>query len=47
MEYFKNYKIIWLGWNHHNNHDKIWGMLELKDGRYYSFWGKRKKNSSF
>lgn len=43
----KLYEIKWLGWNNHNNSDKIWGWLQMNDGRKYCFWGRRGKTLQF
>ena len=42
-----NYHIEWLGYNNEESHDKIWGWLNLKDGRKYCFWGRRGKKLRF
>ena len=41
------YKVEWLGWNNEGNSDKVWGWLEMKDGRKYCFWGRRGKTLKF
>lgn len=41
------YEIIWLGWDHSGNSDKVWGYLEMADGRYFAFWGRRGKTLRF
>lgn len=37
-----------IGWHHEDNHDKIWGVLQLSERNYNSrkyliFWGRRGK----
>lgn len=35
-----------IGWYHEDNHDKIWGVLQLNKsirGKYLIFWGRRGK----
>lgn len=44
-----NYK--WIGWCKEDNHDKVWGVIDLGgDGRwsrkYVTFWGRRGKKLS-
>lgn len=41
------YEVKWLGWNNEGNSDKVWGWLEMKDGRKYCFWGRRGKTLQF
>jgi len=41
------YQIIWLGWDHSGNSDKIWGYLCMVDGRFFAFWGRRGKTLQF
>ena len=41
------YQITWLGWNNQDTSDKVWGHLEMDDGRYYAFWGRRGKTLRF
>ena len=41
------YKIKWVGWNNEGNSDKVWGWLEMNDGRKYCFWGRRGKTLQF
>ncbi len=41
------YKIQWLGWNNQGSSDKVWGWLEMDDGRKYCFWGRRGKTLQF
>lgn len=41
------YEIRWLGWNNEDRSDKIWGWLEMGDGRKYNFWGRRGKALQF
>ena len=43
----KPYEIQWLGWNNQGTSDKIWGWLEMDDGRKYCFWGRRGKTLQF
>lgn len=43
----KPYKVEWLGWNNQGTSDKIWGWLEMDDGRKYCFWGRRGKALRF
>ncbi len=43
----KPYEVKWLGWNNKGNSDKVWGWLEMNDGRRYCFWGRRGKTLSF
>lgn len=47
----KAYKICWVGWDNSfkngTQHDKVWGRLEMKDGRLYCFWGGRGKALRF
>jgi hypothetical protein len=37
-----NYTFI--GWCKEENHDKVWGAIELGTTRYVTFWGRRGKN---
>jgi len=45
------YEIRWVGWNNSRKegtqHDKVWGWLEMRDGRLYNFWGRRGKSLRF
>ena len=45
------YELRWVGWNNANTkgtkHDKVWGWLEMRDGRLYNFWGARGKTLRF
>ena len=41
------YKIVWIGWNYEGTSDKVWGYLQMADGRYFSFWGRRGKTLRF
>ncbi len=41
------YQIIWLDWNTEDTSDKVWGYLEMDDGRYFAFWGRRGKTLQF
>ena len=41
------YEVKWLGWNNEGNSDKVWGWLEMNDGRKYCFWGRRGKTLQF
>ena len=45
------YEIRWVGWNNSfengTQHDKVWGWLEMSDGRLYCFWGARGKTLRF
>lgn len=42
-------KVLWLGWCHEDNHDKVWGIALYQEGPSYSlntyatFWGRRGK----
>lgn len=41
MEYY------WIGWCREDNHDKVWGLIDLTNGKYrgdyIAFWGRRGK----
>lgn len=37
------YTIKWLGYNEKRNYDRIFGHVEMSDGRHYAFWGQRGK----
>lgn len=39
-------KFRWIGWCRELNHDKVWALLILNDGRYATFWGRRGKKLS-
>lgn len=45
------YEIRWVGWDNSfedgTQHDKVWGWLEMKDGRLLCFWGARGKTLRF
>ena len=45
------YIIHWVGWDNSftkgTQHDKVWGWLEMRDGRIYNFWGARGKTLRF
>ena len=41
------YDINWVGWNNNDNHDKVWGWLQMSDERVYCFWGRRGKKLRF
>lgn len=43
----KPYEVKWIGWNNEGNSDKVWGWLEMRDGRKYCFWGWRGKILQF
>ena len=43
----RSYEIVWLGFNEHPNHNRIWGYLKTKDGRFFTFWGVRGKAIDF
>jgi predicted DNA-binding WGR domain protein len=32
-----------IGWCKEENHDKVWGAIELGTARYVTFWGRRGK----
>ncbi len=38
---------FWIGWNHEEGHDKVWGLIKINgddwNGNYVSFWGRRGK----
>lgn len=34
-------KYEFIGWCREDNHDKVWGVIELADYTYISFWGRR------
>ena len=33
----------WVGWCRKDNHDKVWALMPLTDGRYATVWGRRGK----
>ena len=33
----------WVGWCREDNHDKVWALMPLTDGRYATVWGRRGK----
>lgn len=41
------YKIKWLGFNEKSSFNRIWGHIEMKDGRNFVFWGVRGKKMDF
>jgi len=45
------YEIKWVGWDNSfkkgTQHDKVWGWLEMRDGRCFNFWGRRGKSLRF
>lgn len=41
------YTLTWVGWNNEGTHDKVWGHLEMADGRLFAFWGRRGKALRF
>lgn len=45
------YEIEWVGWDNSwdggTQHDKVWGWLSMKDGRFYCFFGRRGKTLRF
>ena len=43
----EGYEIKWVGHNDQGNHDKVWGWLQMDDGRIYCFWGRRGKKLRF
>lgn len=39
-------EVKYIGWNNKDNHDKVWGVVLLRDvgkynGQYLTFWGRR------
>jgi hypothetical protein len=36
-------KFSFIGWCQENNHDKVWGVIELGTTKYVTFWGRRGK----
>ena len=36
-------KFSFIGWCQEENHDKVWGAIELGTTRYVTFWGRRGK----
>lgn len=41
-------KFFWIGWCQEDNHDKVWGLIDLTQGEYsqgtyIAFWGRRGK----
>jgi len=39
---------FWIGWNHEEGHDQVWGIIKINGdsdwrGNYVSFWGRRGK----
>jgi predicted DNA-binding WGR domain protein len=36
-------KFAFIGWCKENNHDKVWGAIELDTVKYVTFWGRRGK----
>jgi len=45
------YEIKWVGWDNSwekgTQHDKVWGWLQMRDGRCYCFFGRRGKTLRF
>ncbi len=41
------YRIGWLGYNEKPNYNRIWGWLEMKDGRKFVFFGVKGKKIEF
>ena len=45
------YEIKWVGWDNSfedgTQHDKVWGWLQMRDGRNYCFFGRRGKTLRF
>lgn len=41
------YTIGWLGYNEKPNHNRIWGWLEMRDGRKFVFFGVKNKKIKF
>ena len=41
------YAIKWLGFNEAPNYDRIFGHLQMSDGRNYAFWGIKGKPIEF
>ena len=41
------YRIAWLGYNEKPNYNRIWGWLEMKDGRKFVFFGVKGKKIQF
>ena len=36
-------KFSFIGWCKEDNHDKVWGAIELGTMKYVTFWGRRGK----
>jgi predicted DNA-binding WGR domain protein len=36
-------KFSFIGWCKEENHDKVWGAIELGTTKYVTFWGRRGK----
>ena len=41
------YTISWLGYNEKPNYNRIWGWLEMRDGRKFVFFGVKGKKIEF
>ena len=41
------YRIQWLGYNEKPNYNRIWGWLEMRDGRKFVFFGIKGKKIEF
>lgn len=41
------YRVVWLGYNEKPNYNRIWGWLEMNDGRKYCFFGVKNKKILF
>jgi len=41
------YRIAWLGYNEKPNYNRIWGWLEMKDGRKFVFFSVKGKKIQF
>ncbi len=47
MSINSEYRIAWLGYNEKPNYNRIWGWLEMKDGRKFVFFGVKNKKIQF
>lgn len=47
MSINSEYRIAWLGYNEKPNYNRIWGWLEMKDGRKLVFFGVKGKKIQF
>lgn len=47
MSTSSEYSIGWLGYNEKPNYNRIWGWLEMKDGRKFVFFGIKGKKVEF